>query len=95
MKNQLRVPDMPGKSSVAMDRWFAQLFADGLLFNPDDHPEDIVEIGTGEPTFTEKECQVLNASLDRLFKCHGDKVYDVALNYFHKAMGITPRYANA
>ena len=94
MKNQLRVPQLPGKTRVAMDRWFDQLYVDGLLFNPDDRPEDIVVIGTGEPTFTEKECQVLNESLDRLFKYHGDNVYHVALKYFHKAMGITPEYAS-
>lgn len=95
MKNQLHVPQLPGKNLVAMDRWFDQLYVDGLLFNPDDRPEDIVVIDTGEPTFTESECQVLNASLDRLFEYHGDKVYDVALNYFHKALGITPIYTSA
>lgn len=95
MKNQLRVPQLSGKSRVAMDRWFDQLYTAGLLFNPDDRPEDIVFVGTGEPTFTEIECQALNASLDRLFDYHGDKVHDVALKYFHKAMGITPIYASA
>ena len=95
MKNQLRVPQLPGKSLVAMDRWFNRLYVDGLLFNPDDRPEDIVAIDTGEPTFTESECQVLNASLDRFFEYHGDKVYEVALKYFYKAVGITPEFASA
>lgn len=95
MKNQLRVPQLPGKNLVAMDRWFDPLYVDGLLFNPDDRPEDIVVFDTGKPTFTESECQVLNASLDRFFEYHGDKVYDVALKYFNKAIGITLTYTSA
>lgn len=92
MKNQLGIPKIPGKSSLALDRWFRQLYFAGLLFNPDDRPEGIVVIGTGEPLFTEQECLVLTESIDRLFECHGEKVYDVALKYFYKAVGITPDY---
>lgn len=88
MKTQNRVPQILGMSQVAMDRWFNQLYLDGLLFNPDDQPKDIFVISTGQPTFTEEECLVLNESLDRLFMYHGDKVYDVALKYCHRAMGI-------
>lgn len=95
MKDQLRVPQLSGKSRADMDRWFDQLYIDGLLFNPDDPPEEIVLIGTGEPTFSENECQVLNESLNQLFKYHGDRVYDVALKYFHKAVGITPAFSSA
>ena len=95
MKNQPRIPKIPGKSSFALDRWFRQLYVAGLLFNPDDRPEDIVVIGTGEPLFTEQECLVLTESIDRLFECHGEKVYDVALKYFYKAVGITPDYSIA
>lgn len=95
MKNQLRVPGVPGRSSDAMNRWFNQLYVNGLLFNPDDRPEDIVVIGTDELVFTEQECVVLNESLSQLFDHHGDKVYDVALKYFHMAMSITPNYTNA
>lgn len=95
MKNQLRVPALPGKSAVALDRWFQELYAKGLLFNPDDRPEDIVVVGTGESAFSKEECDVLNVSVDRLFKCHGDKVREVALMYFHRAMGITPEYTSA
>lgn len=90
MKNQSRIPQISGKSSFSLDRWFKQLYDAGLLFNPDDQPEDIVVFGTGESVFTERECLILTESLDRLFQCHGDKVYDVALKYFYKAVGITP-----
>lgn len=93
MKNQLRIPKIPGKSTLALDRWFRQLHVAGLLFNPDDRPEDIVVVGTGESLFTEQECLVLTESIDRLFECHGEKVYGVALKYFYKALGITPDYS--
>lgn len=94
MRNNLRVPSLKGKSINEMHRWFQTLYVDGLLFNPDDRPEDIVVVGTFEPTFTEIECQVLNESLDRLFAYHGDKVYDVARKYFYKAAGIAPDYTS-
>ncbi|QCB47655.1 hypothetical protein [Hydrogenophaga sp. PAMC20947] len=95
MKDQRRIPEIPGKPSHALDRWFRQLYVAGLLFNPDDRPEDIVVIGTGESLFTERESLVLTESIDRLFECHGEKVYDVALKYFYKAVGITPDYSIA
>lgn len=95
MKNHLRIPDVPRESEAAMNRWFQKLYASGLFFNPDDRPEDIVVMKTGESLFTEQECLVLNASVKRLFEIHGDRVYDVALKYAHRAVGITPDYVNA
>jgi len=95
MSKQIRIPDAPGKSALALERWFYKLHQAGLLFNPDDAPEEIVSISTGEPVFTADECHVLSESLNRLFAYHGDKVYDVALKYFHRAMGITPELAPA
>ncbi len=95
MNAQNRIPEVPGKSSFALERWFSRLDAAGLLFNPDDRPEDIVSIATGEPTFTPDECLVLNESLKKLFEHHGDRVREVALRHFHKAMGIQPDYTNA
>lgn len=95
MTIQNRIPAVPGKSSFALEHWFSRLSATGLLFNPDDRPEDIVSIATGEPTFTAAECLVLNESLQILFENHGERVYEVALRYFHKAMGIQPDYSYA
>jgi hypothetical protein len=50
---------------------------------------------TGVSLFNEQECLVLNASVKRLFEIHGDKVYDVALKYAHRAVDITPEYVKA
>lgn len=95
MSNHIRVPQVLGDSSQAMDKWFEALYVEGFLFNPDDSPEDIVQLSNGEPTFTENECRVLRESLDRLFSHHGETVYDTALKYFYRAVGITPEHANA
>ncbi len=95
MQNQVRVPELPGKSRLALERWFYKLNASGLLFNPDDRPESIISIDTGEQLFSAAECRILNESLDRLFEHHGDTVREVALKYFYKAMGIQPDYTSA
>jgi hypothetical protein len=90
MQNQVRIPELPGKSHFALEQWFYKLNASGLLFNPDDRPESIIANDTGEQLFSADECRILNESLDRLFEHHGDTVRKVALKYFHKAMGIHP-----
>ena len=95
MKVKSRLPEVPGKSSFALKRWFSKLYEAGLLFNPDDRPEEIVSIETGEQTFTPEECVILNKSLQILFEQHGDRVREVALNYFHKAMGIQVELSQA
>lgn len=95
MTNQLRVPTTPGKPILALERWFGKRYAGDRLFNPDDCPEDIISMLTGEASFGREDCQGLNESVERLFKCHGDKVYEVVLQYFFKTTGIDPEYAAA
>ena len=92
MNTQNRIPAVPGKSRFALERWFNGLCAADLLFHPDDRPEDIISNATGEPTLTTEECLVLNKSLNKLFEHHGDKVYEVALKYAYKTMGIQDGY---
>jgi hypothetical protein len=88
MKTRTRIPAIPGSSKFALARWFGRLNAAGLLFHPDDKPENIISIETREPTFTAVECSVLSESLEILFHHHGDLVYDVALSYAQRLMGI-------
>lgn len=94
MTNHVRVPKLLGESVQAMNQWFEMLCSEGLLFHPDDRPQDIVVLKTGEPTFSATECMVLSESLARLFQYHGDKVYDVALEFCQKSIGIDPEYAS-
>jgi hypothetical protein len=95
MNKQNRIPAITDKSSDALENWFAELYASGLLFHPDDRPEDIVSMATGEPTFTPAECKILRESLAVLFDYHGDSIYEVALKYAHQAVGIRPVFASA
>lgn len=83
-----RIPVITGKSTFALARWFGRLTSSGLLFHPDDLPENIISVETKEPTFTKEECDALNESLEILFDLHGDLVYDVALSYLQRVMGI-------
>lgn len=93
MKATPRIPDLPNGSYFAMTRWFYKMHQANLLFHPDDSAESIVEIKTGLPTFTEEECLKVNQAIDLMFERHGDKVYEIALQYVHQARGINPSVA--
>lgn len=95
MTTKSRVPAVPNTSRFALEHWFNKLYLNDLLFHPDDSPESIVCVATGEATFTPQECEILNAGLDVLFEHHGDAVYEVALRYTYKAIGFTPEHAEA
>jgi hypothetical protein len=93
MQIKTRIPALPGKSYFAMVRWFNKMYLAGLLYHPDEPAEAIINIASGQPTFTPEECTELNKAVELMFANHGDKVYEVGLKYFHKAMGIAPEYA--
>jgi hypothetical protein len=95
MQIKTRIPAVPGKSYFAMVRWFNKMYLAGLLYHPDEPAEAIINIASGQPTFTPEECTELNKAVELMFANHGDKVYEVGLKYFHKAMGIAPEYAEA
>lgn len=95
MQTTARIPEVPNSSYFAMNRWFYKMYRAGLLYNVDDPAETIVEIVSGKPVFTAEECEKLNQAVDVMLEKHGDKVYEVGLRYFHKALGITPNYASA
>lgn len=88
-----RIPALPNKSFFAMSRWFYKMYTAGLLYHPDEPAESIIDIASGAPTFTPAECVELNKAVELMFDQHGDKVYEVGLRYFHKAMGIKPLYS--
>lgn len=90
-----RIPSLPNKSFFAMSRWFNKMYLAGLLYHPDEPAEAIINTASGQPTFTPEECIELNKAVKRMFDHHGDKVYGVGLQYFHKAMGIKPQYSEA
>lgn len=95
MQIKPRIPTLPGTSYFAMNRWFNKMYLAGLLYHPDEPAEAIINIASGQPTFTPEECTELNKAVDLMFANHGDKVYEVGLKYFHKAMDIKPKYSEA
>ncbi len=95
MQIKSRIPALPNKSFFAMNRWFNKMYHAGFLYHPDDAAEAIINTVSGQPTFTPEECVELNKAVDLMFANHGDKVYQVGLQYFHKAMGIKPEHSEA
>ena len=88
MHTNSRIPDPLNNSFFAMNRWFAKMQANGLLFHPEDRAEDIVEIVSGKAIFSAKECTELDKIIDAMFAKHGDRVCDVAYKYFCKSISF-------
>lgn len=84
--NTSRMPDFSNKSFDGMQSWFTEMAIHDLIFHPDDAPESIVSIITGEKTFTDDECQKLEKILSEMFNLFDDKVYEAAYPAFMKEM---------
>lgn len=82
-----RIPDLTENNFDGMLWWFAEMSKRELLFHPDDSPDQIVTIKTGEPTFSPDECRKLEAVLSRMFNEFGDEVHAAAYPVFMKAAG--------
>ncbi len=85
---QSRIPDLTDTTILGMQAWFSEMSARDLLFHPDDPPSDIFTIRTQKKTFTESECQKLEAIIGELFSRFGNDVYETALPVFVEKMGI-------
>ena len=86
--NTSRIPDFSDKSFDGMLMWFAEMSVLDLVFHPDDEPESIVSIATGEKIFTTDECQKLENTLFEMFNLFRDNVYEAAYPVLMKRMGI-------
>lgn len=71
-----RIPVLQGQTFAAAQQWFAAMQKAGLLFHPDDEPQDIVTIATNKHTFTAIEVTALQAVIEQLFEYLGDDVYE-------------------
>lgn len=83
-----RIPEFDDKTFDGMAAWFADMSRLGLLFHPDDSPEHIFSIATGEKTFSISECRQLDAIVKDMFERFGGKVYDAAYPVFMECIGI-------
>lgn len=83
-----RIPEYSNSSFDGMLVWFAEMSVRGLLFHPEDKPEDIVAIDNNQPFFNDAECQQLNLILESMFERFGDMVCEAAYPIFMKTMGL-------
>ena len=71
-----RIPVLQGQTFAAAQQWFAAMQKAGLLFHPDDEPQDIVTVETNKHGFTAIEVTALQAVMEQLFGYLGDEVYE-------------------
>lgn len=77
-----RIPDLTENTFDGMLLWFAELSERELLFHPDDSPDQIVNIRTGEPTFSSEECRKTERILGCMFDKFGNGVHEAAYPIF-------------
>lgn len=90
MQTVPRLPEFADKSPTGIDRWFAEMADSGLLFHPDDDPDEIFVIATDEKTFNPDEVVALRTTLDEMFSIAGDDpdiVYSPCVKHARRVMG--------
>jgi hypothetical protein len=75
---EFKLPEISGSSRAATVSWFKELSSLGLIFHPDDDPEQIFNIESGKRMFSAQQASQLSTTLSRLFKALGDDIYDIA-----------------
>lgn len=83
-----RIPEYKNQTTAGMNAWFSEMFAKGLLFHPDDSPENIVSIKTGKQIFSFEETIEIKEILNVMFNKFEDEVYEAAYPCFMKSLGI-------
>ncbi len=83
-----RIPDFANKSREGMSIWFVEMSLRGLLFHPEEAPDSIYTIATGERTFTSEECAKLDGIISEMFKLFGDGVCEACHPIFMRAGGL-------
>lgn len=66
-----RIPPYDPASSTGMRDWFQAMDGRGLLFHPEDSPETVIAVSTGQTLFTEVEAQEARAALSAMVAQHG------------------------
>ncbi len=84
-----RIPGLRSTTRKGVSEWFDAMGAADLLFHPDDDPASIVHIDSGRKYFNTAEVRELRRIVRRMFRTQGDRVYDLGLPAFHRALGIT------
>lgn len=74
-----RVPECNVETIEGMRSWFDALHERGLMFHPEDAPDQIVSGLAGVRVFSDAECKELARTMRALFAKHGGAVCSVAL----------------
>jgi hypothetical protein len=72
--------------------FFAELYAEGVSFHPDDLFEDYINMKTGEPCYTADEAKLRNLLMEQAFEvCKKEDVdiYEVGMDLFMKMFNAT------
>ena len=89
MQTTSRIPELTKVSFDGALLWFSQLQCEGLLFHPEDDPDDIFHISDNQKMFTDGEVAELRFVVDELEVGIGhDKMIEAAYPVFMNAMGI-------
>lgn len=83
-----RIPDFANKSREGMSIWFAEMSLRGMLFHPEDEPDSICTIATGERAFTVEEWTKLDGIMSEMFALFGDGVCETCYSIFMRAAGV-------
>ena len=78
--NDMRIPKLKAVTITSAKSWFKRMHLLGLMFHPDNEPEEIFQIVSRVPQFSGMECVQIRQCLDRLIAALGDKVYDIAFD---------------
>ena len=77
-----RVPEFETSTFTGMRAWFKAMAKRGLLFHPDDAPDQIISIKTDQRLFSRDECLKLEQIIGVMFNRFGDQVYEAAYPVF-------------
>lgn len=83
-----RIHDFASKSHEGISIWFAEMSLRGLLVHPEDAPDSIHTISTGERTFTAPEYTKPDGIMSEMFALFGDGVCEACYPIFMRAVGL-------
>jgi hypothetical protein len=84
-----RIPALRSTSRKGVSNWFEAMGAARLLFHPDDDPASIIHVDSGKKFFSATEVRELRGVVRNMFRAQGERVYELGLPAFHRALGIT------
>ena len=82
-----RIPQWSEHNFDGMLIWFSEMSVRGLLYHPDDDPDEIVSIANGRKLISNEEAAELRLTVAEMFVLKGDEVYEAGAPIFRAAIG--------